>query len=110
MRHISLPYHAGIMEQNQFNWWLYLAGENGMVVRDLPGEWNRMDEVSASWFFHIYTKHKFKNLLKFRAAGLLPDHVKQLDAPPAVPDFGVGAVVWPYKSSAAEWDELHDAL
>jgi hypothetical protein len=105
---IEKPYHTGIMEQHHFNWWLHQAHRNGMPVIDLSNEWNRIpEETKPAWMFHIYSKKKFQNLLKFRQAGLLPDAVKPLDpAPPPVPDFGEGAVVWPYLSTAAQWDEL----
>lgn len=104
---IQQPYHEGIMEQDHWNWWISLATSRGMKLRNLGHEWNRFPrEIRPSWFFHIYCKAKLKHLLNFRRAGLLPDYVKRLDSPPPVPDFGKGAVVWPWKSSAAEWDEL----
>jgi hypothetical protein len=104
---IEEPYFPGIMEQHHWNWWLCLAHQSGMPVHDLPHEWNRVpEEPKPSWFFHVYAKDKVGNMLKFRRAGVLPDAVKRLDSPPPVPDFGKGAVVWPWKSSAAEWDEL----
>lgn len=104
---IEAPYHSGIMEQHHFNWWLHLASERGMPVIDLPTEWNRIpEEIAPAWFFHIYSKKKWKNLLTFREAGLLPDEIKRVQLPPPQADFGKGAVVWPWKSSAAEWDEL----
>lgn len=104
---IAKPYHSGIMEQHHWNWWLHQANENGMPIVDLPTEWNRIpEEIKPAWMFHIYSKKKFENLLTFRKSGLLPDHVKRLDSPPPQRDFGKGAVVWPWLSTAAEWDEL----
>ncbi|MEY3895831.1 MAG: hypothetical protein RLZZ214_1351, partial [Verrucomicrobiota bacterium] len=104
---IELPYHSGIMEQHHLNWWLNLAHRSGMPVVDLPTEWNRIpEELQPAWFFHIYSQKKWQNLLTFRSAGLLPDQITPLASPPPAPDFGEGAVVWPYLSTAAEWDEL----
>ncbi|MCV5968737.1 hypothetical protein, partial [Lactococcus petauri] len=77
------------MEQDHWNWWISQATSRGMRLRDLPHQWNRFPrEKLPSWFFHIYCKQKLKHLLNFRRAGLLPDHVKRLDSPTAVPDFG----------------------
>lgn len=102
------PYYSGFLEQHQINWWLIQAGQNsGMHTIDLDVCWNHtVDDMTPGWAFHIYGKRKFPSLQKFRAAGLLPDPVKRLDRIPPVPDFGEGAVVWPWKSTAAEWDEL----
>lgn len=104
---IEEPYHSGIMEQNHWNWWIHLAERRGMSRRDLPMEWNRMPkERKPSWFFHLASKKKMRFLRGFREAGLLPDHVKRVPRLPEVPDFGEGAVVWPWASGKAEWDEL----
>ncbi len=104
---IELPYHEGIMEQDQWNWWISQAVDKGMDLQILPHEWNRFPrEIRPSWFFHIFAKNKLGHLLKFRQAGLLPDPVKRLDDLPPLIDFGPGAVVWPYKAGAAQWDEL----
>lgn len=102
------PYYVGFLEQHQMNWWLIQAGQNsGLRTIDLDVCWNHtVDDMTPGWAFHIYGKKKIPSLLQFRAAGLLPDPVKRIDHPPAVPDFGKGAVVWPWKSTAAEWDEL----
>ncbi len=104
---IQLPYHEGIMEQDQWNWWISRAQTQGMPLHILPHEWNRFPkEHEPSWFFHIFAKHKLKHLLKFRQKALLPDPVKPLDGLPPLIDFGKGAVVWPWSSTKAEWDEL----
>jgi hypothetical protein len=67
---IELPYHEGIMEQDQWNWWIAKAVDQGMNLQTLPHEWNRFPrEVRPSWFFHIYSKAKMRHLLRFRAAG-----------------------------------------
>ncbi len=102
------PYHEGIMEQDHWNWWISLAVEKGMPLRDLPHRWNRFPrEKRPSWIFHIYSKAKLRHLLNFRAAGLLPDQVKRFELPAErIPDYGPRAIVWPYLSTAAEWDEL----
>lgn len=105
---IEKPYHTGIMEQHHWNWWIHEAHRiHAMPVEDIGTEWNCLPgERRPSWAFHIYSKEKLGNLLAFRRAGLLPDAVKRLTKTPAIPDFGKGAVVWPWLSSAAEWDEL----
>jgi hypothetical protein len=89
------------------NWWMIQAERNGMVAAHLQESWNRtVDDLSPAWAFHIYGKNKHDRLIKFRAAGLLPDPVKPLDGLPPLIDFGKGAVVWPYKAGASQWDEL----
>jgi hypothetical protein len=105
---IETPYYEGIMEQDQWNWWICHAAARGMDLRALPHEWNRFPrEVRPSWFFHIYSKAKLHHLLRFRQAGLLPDSVKRLDHdPPQVPDFGEAALVWIWRSTVAPWDDL----
>lgn len=105
---IETPYHEGIMEQDQWNWWISHAVAKGMELHTLPHEWNRFPrEVRPSWFFHIYSKAKMFHLERFRQAGLLPDGVKRIDnRVPEVPDFGEGAVVWPWLSTAAPWEDL----
>lgn len=107
---IEKPYHLGIMEQHHLNWWIHEAARlHVMPVVNFGKRWNLIPgEVEPAWFFHIYSKNKWKNLLNFRNAGLLPDAVKPVDAAsaPPIPDFGEGAVVWPYLSGAAQWDEL----
>lgn len=105
---ISEPYFEGIMEQHHWNWWLDRAERNrGLKVGHLPVEWNRVpDAVGAGWFVHIYGKNKERALLRFREKGFLPDAVKRLAKEPSVPDFGEKAIVWPWASTKAEWDEL----
>jgi hypothetical protein len=104
---IELPYHEGIMEQDQWNWWISLAAGQGMPLHILGHEWNRFPkEHKPSWFFHIFAKNKLKHLLKFRQKALLPDPVKPLDGLPPLIDLGPGVVVWPWASGKAEWDEL----
>lgn len=104
---VSPPYIDGTLEQNQMNWWLIQANKKGMAVPELPTEWNRtIDNMSPAWAFHIYGKQKMKLLQRFRERGLLPDQVKRHVCTIPIRDYGHGAVVWPYLSTAAEWDEL----
>ncbi len=99
---------AGVMEQHQWNVWLDRAETLcGLAVRDLEIEWNGMTvDRRPAWFHHLAGGHKHKRLVRARARGYLPDAVKRLVDPPSPPDFGEGAVVWPYSSRHAEWDEL----
>lgn len=99
------PYIMGTLEQNQWNWWLLQAVErHGLEVYELPTEWNRtIDDIRPAWAFHCYGPKK-RNLMRFRERLVLPDEVKRLDDPPPVPDFGAGAVVWPYLPH--RWDGL----
>ncbi len=101
------PLVAGMMEQNQLNLWLSDGVESGTIkVVDLPREWNSFPGQGAAWFHHFAGAKKEHKLLQARRLGVLPDHIKTLNSPPTVPNYGKGAVVWPWKSVAAEWDEL----
>ncbi len=98
-----MPLIEGWMEQHQWNAWLL---NSGVVIHDLPPRWNSFPKTGPAWFHHFAGKDKLSKILKERARGWLPDAVNVMENPPAVPDFGEGAVVWPWSSTAAEWDEL----
>lgn len=100
---IRPPYRKGYLEQHQFNVWFQ---ESGVEMRELPDRWNSFrSRTEAAWCFHLAGHRKDRRLNDLRAAGRLPDPVKRHRGP-TPPDFGPGAVVWPWKSTAAEWDEL----
>lgn len=102
----SAPLAAGWMEQHQFNVWLSEARAKGLPIHDLTHEWNSFPGNGAAWFHHFAGKKKEKKLYEARAKGLLPDAIKRPGKLPPIPDFGAGAVVWPWASGKADWDEL----
>jgi hypothetical protein len=109
---IREPYHEGIMEQHHWNWWLSQAQAGGVFhVGEMPVEWNRVpDAVGPGWMVHIYGKNKERAITRFRERGYIPDAVKKVGKMPAVPDFGEKAIVWPWISTKADWDELWFSL
>lgn len=104
--HLEGEMRKGYLEQNQFNLWF---AKSGVVMRDLPDKWNSFrNRTAPAWLFHLAGHRKDERLLKLRSQGRVPDPVKRLKV--RVPDFGKGAVVWPWKSSGLEWDELRYSM
>lgn len=75
-------------------------------IHDLPREWNSFPGNGAAWFHHFAGRNKEKRILKARQRGVIPDPVKHHECKIPLPDYGEGAVVWPYRAGAAQWDEL----
>lgn len=98
------PFTKGYLEQHRMG---EMFAESGVTMRDLPDRWNSFrDPVAPAWLFHLAGHRKDARLLKIREAGRLPDPVKRHVCTIPIRDFGAGCVVWPYLSTAAEWDEL----
>ncbi len=83
---------------------LFVTSRNPVISHEIPERWNATK--SPAWMFRIAGHRKERRLIELRNAGLIPDEIQQNATVAEIPDFGKGAVVWPYLSTAAEWDEL----
>lgn len=98
------PFLKGFLEQHHHNLWFSWCGAS---LHDLPDRWNSFRNPTApAWCFHLAGRRKHERIAELRRNGRLPDVVKRHTPKTRIPDFGKGAVVWPWKSTAAEWDEL----
>ncbi len=103
------PYLERVQEQHQFNWWLYLAAEQGMPVQDLSPVFNMFPgRKRRAWFYHLAGREKLAKLARIRERGHLPLPPE----PPAEtpqPELDL-AIVYPWKAEAAAWEELRYSL
>lgn len=73
------PWWPGCQEQHQFNWWIYLAEQQGAKVNYLPAEWNAWAfESERGAFYHLAGKAKFRRLEQFRANGRIPRDMQKI--------------------------------
>jgi len=105
------PMIEGFMEQHQWNVWLARAEAAGMPLATLPSEWNRLPhrEHDPAWFYHLAGSTKMADLAAIRGRFQLPvppEPVKRLESPPDDPL----AIVYPWLSTAADWEELRYSL
>lgn len=100
----------GVREQHQFNAWWILAGQRGMSMGLMPLEWNLLAKykLGPAWFFHLAGRKKMLFLRNAREAQLLPAKYDEpsISSAPGIPR----AVVWPWLSAAAVWDELRYSM
>jgi hypothetical protein len=106
----SYPMIEGMMEQNQLNVWLQDAVEQGLVLHDLPPQWNTFPKNGPGWFQHFAGRNKEQKIHQARLQGLIPDTLQRPENLPPPVDYGKGAVVWPWKSHAEEWGELYYSM
>lgn len=75
---IEKPYYERVQEQHHWNWWMCLAHSQGMVVHDLPEEWNSFTwRKEKAAFHHIAGKSKYRKVQALREAGLIPKDENQ---------------------------------
>lgn len=66
------PFHEALMDEYQWNWWLWNARREGMKFSLLPDKWNhspKQPEIpDGTWFFHVWgtTKEEEITALKER--------------------------------------------
>lgn len=106
---ISQPYIKGWQEQHAWNYWLMKASRDGLQVRKLPSEWNRFENVrEPGWAWHFAGNRKLAKLRAVRALRYLPQEAEpyqQIDPRPHD-----RAIVYPWRASAAQWQELKYSL
>ena len=60
------PFIERLMEEFQWNWWLYNAVRNGMEFRVLPDAWNHSNRITErpdpTWFLHVWGDNKEEEL------------------------------------------------
>jgi hypothetical protein len=106
---VQRPYLPGVMEQHQWNYWLWRAKEAGMPVVDMPGEWNAFAELlRVGWFYHLAGPEKMEKLKALKDTGLMPTTPEESVslAEPAAKR----AIVYPWSSRKAVWEELKYSL
>lgn len=56
---IAKPYHRGMQEQHHFNLWLIQAQQKGLLIAELPEQWNTWwKRKGTDCFHHIAGRHK----------------------------------------------------
>lgn len=100
---------AGCQEQHQFNFWAFTASRKGLSVHYIGSEWNVMDRSVdlPGWFHHPAGRSgaKLEKIDHSRSLRLLPQKPEIIADVFPDPLFD-RAVVWPWKSNAAKWEEL----
>jgi len=105
------PFIKGMMEQHQWNVWLARAAGKGMPIVTLPNEWNSLSKFETrtpAWFIHLAGGKKERTLENVRGQYLLPSRPAPLRRNQVQPEFR--AIVYPWKSSSASWEELRYSL
>lgn len=106
---IEEPYIEHCQEQDQWNWWLALAKDEGMEITELPRKWNCFPtEYEEAFFHHIAGTRKMEKTVTKMKLGLMP----QAPEPFAIPPFQQcdRAIVIPWKRDRARWEELRYAI
>lgn len=94
------PYKMGMMDQNQFNLWLYYAAREGMPVVDLSAGWNSFSgRMRKAAFQHIAGRRKAVKWERLKAAGLVWEMV---DEENAAFDLAKYPLVW------SDWMQMDD--
>lgn len=109
----SGPWEIGYREQHQFNAWWAAASGKGMVMSDLPVDWNRLSkvqktEMAPAWFFHLNGPDKLRTLRNLRDERMLPPPAKTFDCPERT---GIDrAICYPWIAGKATWEEIRFSL
>lgn len=100
---IEKPYYERVQEQHHWNWWMCLAHSQGMVVHDLPEEWNSFTwRKEKAAFHHIAGKSKYRKVQDLRQAGFIPMEQKQYTD--MTPTFDLQK----YPLAQSEWMQMDD--
>lgn len=109
LKHFQPPFHAKVQEQHHFNYSLSKAVDDGMVLKNLDGMWNRhAGDIQPAWFFHLFGTQKFAAYEKFEKAFLVPHRSEPFVEQPA-PSLK-RAIVYPWKDDESRWQELRYSL
>lgn len=109
LKHFQPPFHAKVQEQHHFNYALSKAVDDGMVLNDLDGKWNRhAGDLQPAWFFHLFGTKKMEAYARFEKALLVPHRPEPFVELP-VPELN-RAIVYPWKDDDARWHELRYSL
>lgn len=96
------PYVQGMMDQNQWNFWLCKAWKKGMTVHDLSPDWNSFSgRMTKANFQHVAGKHKADKWNRLKNAGIIRDYQPNTTM---TPSFNLQK----YPLVQSEWMQMDD--
>lgn len=103
---IAPPWHEGVQEQHQWNWWICLAAKGGMKVADLPHGFNNWpSEETRGSFYHLCGRKKYAKLVALRDRGFIPrDQDAEWEFSPV---FDYGKYRFAHCGTTMPMDEYH---
>lgn len=113
LRVAKKPFIASVMEQDQWNWWLWKAfKKENLKIADLPVQWNQWPDWNFwGYFLHLTgkdPKDKEGKMTKLIKMGVIPPKLSPVQR---FESTGLErAIVYPWHSEKAVWEELKYSL
>jgi hypothetical protein len=103
------PFYSMVQDQHNWDWALSKAVDAGLKLHELDSIWNRnAADLKPAYFFHILGTQKYERFARFEKANLIPHRPEPFPELP-VPKLK-RAIIYPWKATAAKWQELRYSL